>query len=75
MIVEYLKSKQIDVGNVVPRQEFAELGYRNGASIFADALSGAGRQLGIDEDLMEETGGFYHESDESMDFGDIQVGF
>jgi hypothetical protein len=35
-----LKSKKIDVGNVVPPQEFADLGYRNGASIFGDALSG-----------------------------------
>ncbi|PMD13606.1 hypothetical protein NA56DRAFT_637442 [Hyaloscypha hepaticicola] len=71
VIVEYLKSQKIDVGNAMQPQEFADLGYRNGASIFADALSSGGRQLGIDEDLMEETGGFYHESDESMDFGDI----
>jgi len=42
VIVEYLKSKKIDLGNVVPPQEFANLGYRNGASIFGDALSGGG---------------------------------
>ncbi len=50
----------------MPPQEFADLRFPNAARFFADALSGGGQQLGIDEDLME-TGRFHHDIDESLD--------
>ena len=75
ILIEHLKQRNVDYGKEVPSQETVDKGNKIGASAFSTLVSGGGQtwlQPGNQNDPdynngNEETSGFKHESDESMD--------